>query len=147
MATKTRTDPFLGHSFRLEMSGIQIAGFSEVTIPDLSIEEVSYREGTDPYTRKLAGMASVGSVTLKRGITESTELYDWFTDVAALGAGMTQRKSVSIILVNQAGDEQARWNCSNAWPSKYETGSLDAKSSDVLVETLEIQVEAMARAT
>ena len=147
MATKTRTDPFLGHSFRLEMSGIQIAGFSEVTIPDLSIEEVSYREGTDPYTRKLAGMASVGSVTLKRGITESTELYDWFTDVAALGAGMTQRKSVSIILVNQAGDEQARWNCSNAWPSKYETGALDAKSSDVLVETLEIQVEAMARAT
>lgn len=145
MAT-TRVDPFMGSNFRLEISGIQVAGFSEVTIPDLTISEVNYREGTDGETRKLSGMPETGTVTLKRGITDSTELYDWFKDIAALGANLVLRKSISIILVDPAGNEKVRWNCEKAWPSKYETGSLDAKSAEVLIETLEIQTEGMSRA-
>ena len=145
MATATRTDPFIGNRFRLEISGIQIAGFSEVTIPDLSIAEVDYREGTDAGTRKLSGQSSIGTLTLKRGQTSSTELYDWFTDIMASGALLNLRKSVSVVLVDPTGVEKARWNCTKAWPSKYESGALDAKGSEVLIETLEIQVEGMTR--
>lgn len=145
MAQTTRTDPYIGSYFRLEISGIQVAGFSEASIPKMEIEEVDYREGTDKMRRKLSGLPSVSSVVLKKGLTSSTELYDWYTTTAAVGATLASRKSISIILVDPAGDEKVRWNCVNAWPSSLETGGLDAKSSDVVIETLEIQVESMTR--
>ena len=145
MAT-SRVDPFMGFNFRLEISGLQVAGFSEVSIPDLSIEKVDYREGTDPAMRKLSGQSSVGTVSLKRGLTNSTELYDWFTNISSLGAQLTLRKTISIILLDTSGSEKMRWNCTKAWPSKLETGSLDAKASDVVIETLEIETEGMTRA-
>jgi hypothetical protein len=61
MATATRTDPYLGFKFRLEIQGIQVAGFSHATLPDETVDSVNYREGTDGPTRKLSGQATVGT--------------------------------------------------------------------------------------
>jgi phage tail-like protein len=43
------------------------------------------------------------------------------------------------------GSEKVRWNIINAWPVKYETGGLNASSSDVVVETLELAMDYMTR--
>lgn len=144
----TRNDPFLGHSFQLKVGSDSWGGFSQVTIPEQSIEVVPYREGTDGPTRKLSGMSSVGTVTLKRGITYSMDLYNWFDDVASLGA-LGNRKSLSILLMDDANPTEAiaQWDCVNAWPSKLDTGGLDASTSSVVIETLEIQCEGVSRKT
>ncbi|RKG72382.1 phage tail protein [Corallococcus exercitus] len=146
MATE-RTDPYKNFRFRIEIQGILVAAFSNATIPDESMDAVDYREGTDPYTRKLSGMPKVGTLTLKRGISSSQELYEWWRLVSALGAGAPGgRKNVSVIVVDDAGNDALRWDLANVWPTKYQAGDLDAKSSDVLIETMELALETIKRA-
>jgi phage tail-like protein len=75
------------------------------------------------------------AITLKRGITDSNELWQWRKTVIE---GAPQRKNGSIILRDQTGVEKIRWNFLNAWPSKWTGPSLDAATSGVAIETLEI---------
>lgn len=56
------------------------------------------------------------------------------------------RKNVAIILMDEEGNPAARWEFVEAWPSKYDATNLNAKGTDVAVETLEIAHEGMKRA-
>ncbi len=57
MATGSRTDPYRGFNFMVEIDGITQAGFQEVSGLDASTDSVDYREGTDPnHVRKLPGL-------------------------------------------------------------------------------------------
>jgi len=146
MATQL-TNPYRGFRFQVEISGIQIASFSEATIPDSTVETVDYREGTDPtYKRSFSGLTTYGKLSLKKGITDSMDLYNWHQLVAQKGStAQGAQKNVSLILLDGGGVPKARWNVINAWPSKYESTGLNATSSDVMVETFELTLQYMTR--
>jgi phage tail-like protein len=146
MATQL-TDPFRGFRFRVEIAGIQIASFSEASVPDISVDTVDYREGTDPiYKRPLSGLTNYGRLNLKKGLTTTLDLYNWQQQVSQLGSGSPgARKNISLVLMDTAGAEGARWNIINAWPVKYDTTGLNASSTEVLVETLELAMDYMNR--
>ena len=137
-------DPYRGFNFLVEIDGITQAGFQEVDGLDSSTDTIDYREGTDPlHFRKLAGLNKNSPITLKRGITDSAELWQWRRTVIE---GAPQRKNGSIILRDQTGVEKIRWNFLNAWPSKWSGPSLNAATSGVAIETLEITHEELAKA-
>lgn len=139
-----RNDPLRNFRFRLEIDGIQQAGFSEVTGFDVTTDPIDYREGTDPtHVRKLPGLTKYGNVVLKWGITSSTALYDWHRQIVD---GNIVRKNVSIIGVNEAGDDTVRWNIVEAWPSKYDPSDFNAKGNDVAIESVELVNEGCERA-
>ncbi|KAF1687897.1 phage tail protein [Pseudoxanthomonas broegbernensis] len=146
MATEL-TNPYRGFRFRVEISGIQVAAFSEASVPDVNVETVDYREGTDPnYKRPLSGLTSYGRLNLKKGLTDGLDLYNWQQQISQLGSGSPgARKNISLVLMDADGSEKVRWNIINAWPVKYETSGLNAGSSDVMVETLELAMEYMNR--
>lgn len=145
MATGQRKDPYRNFRFRVVIDGIQTAAFADATIPDTSTEAVEYREGTDAtFSRKLSGLTKFGNVTLKRGLTDSMELYNWRKAVEEKGA-MENRKSLSIILVDEQGNEKAQWDIVEAWPVKYDVSPLSAKGNEVSVESLEIAHEGVKR--
>jgi phage tail-like protein len=144
MATGTRTDPYRGYNFLVEIDGITQAGFQECGGLDASTDSVDYREGADPnHVRKLSGMNKYSALTLKRGLTDSDELWKWRKTVID---GKPERKNGSIILLDGAGVEKLRWNFVEAWPSKWTGPSLNATSSAVAVETLEITHEEVKKA-
>lgn len=149
MSETKLTDPFRGFRFRVEIGGIQIAAFSEATVPSVTIENVDYREGTDPvYKRPLSGLTTYGRLTLKKGLTDSMDLYNWHNQVINLGSGGEGvKRNISLILIGTDGKDTARWNIINAWPTKYETSGLNASSNDVMVSTLEIALDYMTRAS
>jgi phage tail-like protein len=140
-----RNDPYRNFRFRVEIEGINVAAFAEATIPDSTTDPVDYREGTDqPHQRKLSGLTKYGNITLKKGITDSMDLYNWkkqVEDTGALGA----RKSISLILIDEAGNDKARWEILEAWPTKYSPSGFSAKANEVLIETLEIVHEGVTR--
>lgn len=142
MATGDRKDPFRNFRFKVEIDGITQAGFTEVTIPDSSIDAIDYREGTDKYTRKLAGFFKEGNISLKWGITDSTQLYDWYTRCKE---GATIRKNVFIKMMNEADQEIAIWAFESAWPTKYKAPDLTTKGHEVGIENLELVHEGMRR--
>jgi phage tail-like protein len=144
MATGKRTDPYGGYNFLVEIDGITQAGFQEMSGLDSSTDTMDYREGNDPnHVRKLPGLNKFSTITLKRGITDSDELWKWRATVVD---GKTQRKNGSIVLLDDTGKEKLRWNFTNAWPSKWTGPSLNSTSTAVAVETLEITPEEIKKA-
>jgi phage tail-like protein len=129
-------DPFGAFNFLVEIEGITSAGFSECTGLDSETDVVEYRNGDEEITvRKLPGLKKFSNITLKRGITGNTELFDWRKTVMD---GNIERKNVSIILQNELRQEQVRWNLRDAWPSKFVAPELKASANEVAIETLEL---------
>jgi phage tail-like protein len=140
-----RHDPLRNFRFRLEIDGLQAAGFSAVSIGPTTTDVIDYREGTDPsHVRKLSGLAKYGNVTLKRGVTTSLELFHWHKQIVS-GQIATNRKQVAIVVQDEAGADIARYVVSEAWPIKYDPGDLRATGNDVFIETLELVNEGVER--
>jgi phage tail-like protein len=144
MAGGQRIDPYLNFRFRVEIDGIQQAGFMECTGLGSQVEVVEYREGGDNATvRKLPGRVSYPDITLKWGITDSQELYKWHLAVIQ---GKLDRKAGSVVLLDAQGQEKLRWNFFNAWPSKWTGPTLNAKGNDVAIEELTLTCERQEQA-
>ena len=145
MATGVRTDPYRGFRFRVEIDGIRTAAFTEASVPSSEVTSTDYREGTDPpVVRKLSTMNTYGNLTLKRGMSDSKELYDWNKQVQTTGA-QGARKSISLILIDDEGKDKIRWDIIEAWPTKYESAGFNSTGKDVVIETLEIVHEGITR--
>ncbi len=139
-----RSDPLNALSFRVEIDGEELADFSEVSGLSSETAVIEYREGTDKArtVRKLPGLNKFPSLVLKRGITDSMALWEWRK---AIMVGDLQRKTVRVIVLDDAGQDAATFEFTNAWPSKYETSDLDAAGNDVVIETLELAHEGLER--
>lgn len=138
-----RTDPYRNFRFRVEIEGLQQAGFSEVTGFDASFDVVPYREGNEVITpRKLPGLARYGNISLKWGATESMELYEWIQECVQ---GTVERKTVTIIAVDEEGGDAATWQVIEAWPVRYTAPSFNGSGSEVALELLELAHEGMTR--
>jgi len=141
----SRKDPYKNFRFVIEIDGIVQAGFSEATIPDSTSDIIEYREGNElPYLRKLPGLTKYGNLTLKWGITDSMELYNW-RKLVEQGKIKNARRNIAVILMDEEGNPASRWEFAAAWPSKYDAPDLSAKTKDIAIETLEIVFEAMQR--
>jgi phage tail-like protein len=139
-----RVDPYKNFRFLLEIDNVVQGGFAECSGFGSNVEVIEYREGGDPKTvRKLPGKVSYPDLSLKWGLTDSRELYDWH--LAAVD-GPIQRKNGSIVLQDDEGQERVRWNFFNAWPSKWDGPDFNAKGTDVAIETLTVSCERIERA-
>jgi phage tail-like protein len=140
-----RTDPYRNFRFRVEIDGITQAGFADATIPDTTTASTDYREGTDPtHNRKLSGLTTYGNITLKWGLTDSMELYEWRKQVIDTGA-QGARKNISLVLIDEAGNDKTRWNVMEAWPIKYDASDFSAKGNDVVIENLDLVCEEVVK--
>ncbi len=132
-------DPYGNFNFIVEIDGIEVASFSEVSGISSETEVIEYRTGNDiTSVRKLPGLHKYGDITLKRGITASDGLWQWRKSVTD---GDLQRRSASIILLDEARQEVKRWNLLESWPSKYVVADLKATGNEVAIETLVIICE------
>jgi phage tail-like protein len=140
-----RNDPIRNMRFRVEIDQITQGFFSEVMIGETSNEAIDYREGTDPtHVRKLPGLTKYGNITLKWGVTDSSELYEWHKKV--VGGGIKDaRKTVKIIVVDESGTDKASYLVSEAWPTKYDPSDLNGKGNEVFIELLELVNEGIER--
>jgi phage tail-like protein len=84
------------------------------------------------------------NIILKRGWTADTKLWIWRKKVID---GTTQRLSGTITLLDEARAPALRWNFTAGWPSKWEGPALNAKTSEVAIETMEIAHEGLELAS
>ena len=129
-----RKDPYLTFSFLVEIDGITVAGFSEVTGIELEVETEEYREGgVNDYAHQLAKNASYPRLVLKRGMVDATVLCDWQTEVAQ---GIVQRRNVHIVLLDEVHNEKWRWRCLQAYPVRWSGPELRASDANAAIESL-----------
>jgi len=143
MATGDRRDPYKGYNFRVEIDGITRAGFRECSGLEVTHDLIEYREGDEGLTtRKLSGMVRYSNISLRRGISDDQDLWVWHN---ATTTGNIERRNGSVILLNDTGDELARWNFREGWPVRWAGPSFNATSQEVAIESLDIAHEGLSR--
>ena len=139
-----RVDPYRSFNFLVEIDGITQAGFQGCSGLDSQTASIDFRLGDDPmHVRKLTGLNSFSAISLKRGVTDSDELWKWRQTVVD---GKTERRNGSIVLLDDKGAEKVRWNFTNAWPCKWTGPAFNSTGNTIAVETLEIMHEEVTRA-
>lgn len=84
------------------------AGFVSVTVPEISVETIEYREGHHTYTKRLPGIPTMEPITLRRGVVRrDSAFWNWMKTVIE-GSG-SFRATVEIKHYSRArpGDLQA----------------------------------------
>jgi phage tail-like protein len=117
--------------------------FSEVSGLVTEHEVVEYRAGDDaaPYVSKQVGLRKVGTVTFKRGILpkeSSNRLYLWYDKIQK---DPTQRRSVTVTLLNELDEPAMTWKLREAFPVKIEGPGLNATGNEIAIESVELAVE------
>ncbi|MEN8239543.1 MAG: phage tail protein [Actinomycetota bacterium] len=143
MPNRREFDHIGNFNFRVEIDGVGVAAFQEVSGLEVTTEVVEYQDGTDIILRKRPGRTSYSNIVLKRGYTATDDLWEWMRKTID---GSVERKAGSVILYgDDATSEIVRYNFFEAWPCRWKGFVLDGKSVDVAIEELEIAVERIER--
>lgn len=145
MALGKRNDPYTAFNFHVELQGLVVAGFSEVSGLQGEVEVVEYREGgVNEYLHKFPGPLKYPSnLVLKRGIGDGDTLWSWFDETSR---GQIKRRNGSILLLDSAGQPSVRWNFVDAYPVRWSGPELKADSSLIAIESLELVHRGLSRA-
>lgn len=139
-----KPEPLPSSNFLVEIDGIASASYISVEGLHGEIEVVEYRDGIDPNrVRLLPGNARYGPIILRRGLTESDELWLWYESTLE---SPIETKSMSIVFMDHGHEEKARYNAHECWPSEYYIEPLESNPSNVAIEVIVIQTELIERA-
>jgi phage tail-like protein len=131
----TRTDPYRGFRFRVEINQVQHGGFSRVKglVRETKVE--SRREGgLNDFEHKLVTGTTYGNLILERGLADPY-LWSWHEKVIE---GQIERRTLTVALHDEADEEVWRWLIEAAFPVKWAGTDLDAGTAQVLVESVEL---------
>jgi phage tail-like protein len=136
--------PYRNYNFKLEIQGVTEGHFTECDGLGIGVEAIAYREGgASQVMRRLPGPVRYGDVTLRYGLSNSNELWQWFLTAVK---GTVERKNVSVVMLDADGStEVVRWNILNSWISEWRGAKLDAKGKEVAIETLTLVFETLER--
>jgi phage tail-like protein len=156
MTNAVRIDPLGSYNFYVTLidsanlvgtlfsvvSNYVVAGFSECSGLEASMEIMDYREGGEnTYVHKFATRATYSNITLKHGVIyQYDDLWTWY--YAWVQGGGT-RKDGLIALMDEGRSPLKVWKFSRAIPMKWVGPSLNASQSNVAIETLELAHEGL----
>ncbi|MEF8777043.1 MAG: phage tail protein [Haloarculaceae archaeon] len=124
-----RHGPLRTGRFKVELDDVEVSGFKRIDIPGQSTKLVEYREGKDAdHHRKLWGQTEYEDLTMERGAKQGdTKLFDWRKKVRQ-GKMEEARKNIAIVLQDEVGESQVRWEFTKAWPKRYDPPTLDTSA-------------------
>jgi len=144
----SRTDPLVGFHFAIEIQGVVTGYFTECSGIGSEHEVIEHKvvdsRGRE-LIQKIPGRLKWESITLKRGITDNMDIWDW-RQLVIDGKVDEARKNGSIVMFDQELQEKARWNFENAWPVKVSGPSVKTDSNEFGIEELVITHEGLTRA-
>jgi len=127
-------DPFGAFRFRIEIQGLEVAGFQSVSGIASETKIEPYREGgVNDHERQHIGVTTYPPLRLKRGLTDPI-LWAWYSAVVT---GQIERRTISVILLGQGRSEVWRWIFVGAYPAKWTAGDLDAAQNVIATESVE----------
>lgn len=144
-----RVTPYGAFNFLVNVNGPvgpdePLGGFSDVSGLSTDVTIAEYRNGNERenHVRKVPGLHKVSDVTLKRGIVNSQDLWEWMEDVRVNGPNA--QRNVVVTLRDEAGNDIQAWVLRNCVPMKYSGPTLAAKGGgDVAMEELVLSIEGL----
>jgi phage tail-like protein len=116
--------------------------FSECTGLEATMEVKVIKEGGRNYgVIQRSGPVSFATVILKRGMTTTRDLYNWF-ELVGNGA-YAYRLAATVTMFDPSGKGVLSWKLEKAIPVKFKAAELNAKSTEVGVEELQLAHEGL----
>jgi phage tail-like protein len=125
-----------------------VAGFSSVTVPEITVEMTEYRIGNEVWSKKLRGIATIEACTMIRGIMLGDSIfYAWVMD--RVFGRQPYRTKLVVNQYNQVVDgtkdedvPSRQITMENAFPTRVKLmGDMDATASDVSLQEVEVAIE------
>lgn len=101
------------HRFLVEIDGIVTTSFESVSGLESAISVIEYRDGASQTTQKLAVIAKYSNIILRFPLSNAKELWDWHRKILN---GTNDKRNMSIVVLNNKGDQIVRYQITNAWP-------------------------------
>jgi phage tail-like protein len=141
--------PFTAFNFAVEITVPLIAptvcnaAFSECDGLEMTMDVKTIREGGNNGTQfRVAGSVSYGQLTLKRGMTASLDLWNWFD--AVLVAPSLRADAEVVMYASNGSTERARFLLSRCLPLKVKAPPLSARDGMVAIEELQLAYESLS---
>lgn len=116
--------------------------FAECTGLEATMEPKAIKAGGANYgAAQRVGPVSFATVILKRGITSTRHLWDWFALLA--GGSSAYRLDVRIAVQDAAGETVLSWQLDRALAVKFKAADLNAKGSEIGIEELHLVHEGL----
>ena len=116
--------------------------FSECTGLEATMEPKAIKAGGSNYgAAQRAGPVTFGTVVLKRGMTSTRDLWNWYQLVA--GGGYAMRLAVEIDMQDGRGETVLTWGLKHALPVKFKAADLNARGTEIGVEELHLVHEGL----
>ncbi len=116
--------------------------FAECTGLEATMEPKVIKSGGANYgPAQRAGQVSFATVILKRGMTRTRDLWQWFQMVG--GGGYAYRLSAEIAMQDAAGNTVLTWGLDNCLPVKFKAADLNAKGTEIGIEELHLAHEGL----
>lgn len=142
MADSRETNYVTANRFYVEIQSQLTASFSECSGLGVKVKADPYLEGgVNDQQRILLGQPQFSEVTLKRGVTDDLEFWNWINQI--LSPGPKQRRNVNILVFNQAGETMQCWTLIGAVPVGWKAPSLQASGSNAAIEELTLAYEGL----
>ncbi|MEG1108796.1 MAG: phage tail protein [Oscillospiraceae bacterium] len=131
----------------------EVAAFSEVTGIDATVDVIEFRQGNSHSMApvKIQGLVKHGNITLKMGYTRSQAFKEWVIACVSEHRGETPRRNVTIEMIDigpgvppsivESVSGTIIWVLKDAWVTKYTGPDLNASTSEVAIESIEIAYE------
>lgn len=124
--------------FLVELPGANLGTFREISGIGVEVETMDYFEGgNNERVHRLPTRLKFQNIVLKRGVTHHAALLEWFNKTRASGV-QKNWGVVKVTLMGPGGETVRVWSFADAYPVKWTGPSLNATSSQVASETLEI---------
>lgn len=141
-----QTYPLPVYNYRVEIAG-QAVGFSEVSGLSIGVEVSTYKESPTgggapgPRTLLMPSQHTSPKITLKKGIVRGQSVATLYRWISSIQLNLVEKRDIFIRLCDEAGAPVISWKVINAFPTKLDAPSFDAKSNDVAIESMELQAD------
>jgi phage tail-like protein len=149
-----RFDPYKNYRFLVYLgeSVSPVAGVSKVTGMKRTSDVIEYKEGGNAIILKGIGRTKYEAITLERGVTHDTDFEEWANASQVLDKGAPTsslaglRKTVRIVLQNEAGQPVQQYIVYRCWVSEYQAlPDLDAGGNAVALQHVKLENEGWER--
>lgn len=124
----------VGH-FKVEIQDAVVGRFAECSGLSVEYEVLPYEEGGENrFVHQLRGRMRYPNIVLKRGVTDEKVFLDWLFQ----RTDRDRRGTLTITMFHPDSATARRWSFASARPVKWSGPTLNAGSSSIATEMLEI---------
>jgi phage tail-like protein len=137
---------FSQFNFLVDLGDGRRGGFQEMSGLDEQVMAIDYRVSRSPHfsSQKVPGLASLGHVTLKRGLIAGEGFRDWRQAVLL---GRIEPRTIRVRLLDAQRGTVMTWTLAGARPTTIVGADGEAGAAEeVAIESLEIVCEGIAAA-